>query len=211
MSDFSPAVVIVHPSGSNNVGYEQAFPLWVTGSTSSVVQMVSGSVTAVLTGTVNVAVQSMPNITGSVNVTNSLFNVTGSVAVNNIVTVTGSVGTSITNFPSTQTITGSVIITSTGSLPVLLKQSQTSFSSSLPGSITSQVLLSASNNRIFASVYNDSTSKLYLLLGTGASSTVFTLRMDGQTYYEVPIQYTGPVTGVWSSGVGDARMTEIRQ
>lgn len=197
MSDFSPAAVIVHPSGTNNVGYESAFPLWVTGSTVAfpAVQPVTGTIRADITGTVNVNVQSQPNITGSVNVTNSIFNITGTVGVGNIVS-----------------ITGSVLVSATGSLPILAKQSQTVVTSSLAASNSvSQVLLSASNNRLFAAVYNDSTAKLYLLLGTPASTTTFTVRMDGQTYFEVPIQYTGVVTGIWSTNAGDARMTEVRQ
>ena len=58
-----------------------------------------------------VSINSLPNITGSVNVTNTLFNVTGSVRLTEpiditIGPVTGSVG--ITNFPLIQQITGSV-------------------------------------------------------------------------------------------------------
>jgi hypothetical protein len=120
MSGFSPAAVIVHPSGTNNVGYEQAFPLWVTGSTAAfpAVQPVTGTIRADITGTVNVNVLTQPNVTGSVNVTNSVFPVTGTVlavptgtqTVAGTVTavITGTIQTSVTNFPAVQTITGTV-------------------------------------------------------------------------------------------------------
>lgn len=122
MSGFSPAAVIVHPSGTNNVGYEQAFPLWVTGSTAAfpAVQPVTGTIRADITGTVNVNVLTQPNVTGSVNVTNSVFPVTGTVlavptgtqTVAGTVTavITGTVQTNVTNFPAVQTITGTVAL-----------------------------------------------------------------------------------------------------
>ncbi len=172
----------------------------VTGTVSITGQplTVQGSVTSVITGTVST------NVLNQVTVTT-----TGSLPVifSGIQTITGSVG--IENIVS---ITGSVLVSSTGSLPVLAKQSQTVATSSIAASNSvSQVLLSASNNRLFAAVYNDSSARLYLLLGSPASTTSFTIRMDGQSYFEVPIQYTGVVTGIWSSNAGDARMTEVRQ
>lgn len=107
MSNFSPAVIIVHPSGTNNVGYESAFPLWVTGSTAAFpsVQTVTGTVKTDITGTVNVNVQTLPNVTGSVNVTNSLFNVTGSTGVTNWPLTYGSVSSPA---PSSSLLVGGV-------------------------------------------------------------------------------------------------------
>lgn len=88
---------------------------------------VQGTVTSIITGTVNTNVQTMPNITGSVNVTNSLFNITGSVAVNNIVRVTGSLA-----------VDNVVRITTTGSLPVTaqISLSGSSISNSNPLPVT---------------------------------------------------------------------------
>jgi hypothetical protein len=73
------------------------------------------------TGSLPVTVISIPNITGSVNVTNSSFNITGSVlaiptgtqTIAGTVTsvITGTVQTSVTNFPVVQAITGTVAIT----------------------------------------------------------------------------------------------------
>ncbi len=118
MSNFSPAAVIVHPSGTNNVGYEKEFPLWVTGSTGL----------TQITGSVEIK-NPIINITGSVNIPTvisaSVVNfpavqeITGTVAIVQPVTVngtvtsiiTGTVDVAVTNFPATQTITGSVNVT----------------------------------------------------------------------------------------------------
>lgn len=60
-----------------------------------------------------------------------------------------------------------------------------------------------------ATIFNDGSALLYLLLGVGtATSTNYTVAVAGQGYYEVPYSYAGPVRGVWSSATGSARVTE---
>lgn len=59
-------------------------------------------------------------------------------------------------------------------------------------------------------VYNDSSADLYLKYGTGASTTVFLVKIGPGGLYEFPNDpiYAGPVTGVWSSATGAAMCTE---
>jgi len=211
----------------------------VTGSVLTIptgTQTVAGTVTSVITGTLQTSVTNFPavqTVTGSVSITGQPVTVNGTVnsvisgtltvtttgslpvSILNIPTVTGSVG--ITNFPIVQTITGTValtaqpiIITTTGSLPTLHRRSSLASTSSVNASnSTSQILLSSSLNRLQGLVFNDSTGQLYVTLGSSSSTTSFTVRLDSRGYYEIPIYYIGVVSGIWSNNNGAARMTEI--
>lgn len=88
----------------------------------------------------------------------------------------------------------------------------------LPNSVVTQVLATTSSvtlsapskDRPWASVYNNASSaSLYLKLGTAASSSSFTCIIAPQGYYEVPLRYTGPVSGAWSAVDGYAMVTEL--
>jgi len=72
------------------------------------------------------------------------------------------------------------------------------------------LLLAANANRRGATVANDSTSVLYLSLGTNAASnTAYTVKLNAAGYYEVPFGYTGALRGIWASANGAARITEV--
>jgi hypothetical protein len=71
-------------------------------------------------------------------------------------------------------------------------------------------LKALNRNRIGMTVYNDSTSTLYLKYGTGASATSYTVRISGGGYWEMPVPiYTGAVNGNWVSADGSAYVTEL--
>ncbi|MBA2689392.1 MAG: hypothetical protein H0U63_01150 [Burkholderiales bacterium] len=86
---------------------------------------------------------------------------------------------------------------------------------SVGDAVVSTTVLAANTGRFGATVYNDSSAYLYLLLGTAvASTTVFTIKMDPYAFYEVPqvagTVFTGIVKGIWSSDAGgSARVTEM--
>jgi len=74
------------------------------------------------------------------------------------------------------------------------------------------VILASNSNRLGATIFNDSTADLYLLLGSGAnaSTTNFSVKVAAGGYYEVPFNYTGAIDGVWgAAGSGNARVTEF--
>lgn len=71
------------------------------------------------------------------------------------------------------------------------------------------ILCSQNINRLGLTVFNNSTSVLYLKLGTGASPTSFTTKMGADDYYELPFHYIGTVHGYWASPTGDAQVTEL--
>lgn len=80
--------------------------------------------------------------------------------------------------------------------------------SSVAGSTSTVTLLSVNANRIGASVYNDSTSDVFVACAAGASSTAFSVKLASGGYFEVPFGYTGIVTAVWATATGSARVTE---
>lgn len=87
---------------------------------------------------------------------------------------------------------------------------QTGAQTSVSAATSSTTLLAANTVRRGATVYNDSTAVLYLLLSTQtASATLFTAALAAGDYYEVPFGYTGIVNGIWVTATGSARVTEI--
>lgn len=89
--------------------------------------------------------------------------------------------------------------------------SNDSTNSNVAGTATSTTLSAASSARIGATVYNDSSAILYVLLENGgtASATAFTVKMQPEAYFEVPFGYTGDIIGVWASATGAARISEL--
>lgn len=79
-------------------------------------------------------------------------------------------------------------------------------------SATSVSILASNTLRVGASIFNDSSAALYLLLGSGtASSSNYTVRVVQYALYELPYGYKGEVNGIWATdpGVGAARITEF--
>lgn len=100
--------------------------------------------------------------------------------------------------------------TGTGAQRTTESGTGTGTQSSIAGTITANTTILAANAaRMGASVYNDSTAVLTLLVGAGTqSATVFTLKMAANSHYEVPFRYTGIITGSWASATGSARVME---
>jgi hypothetical protein len=74
---------------------------------------------------------------------------------------------------------------------------------------TNTTLLAADANRVGATIYNDSTAILYVLLGAGTeSTTVYTTQIAAAGYYEVPEAFVAMrVSGHWVTANGNARIT----
>jgi hypothetical protein len=69
---------------------------------------------------------------------------------------------------------------------------------------------SHSQNRTMATIYNNSTSVLYLKYGSDASLDSFTIKLLGGDYLELPAPcYTGRIDGFWEAVDGNAMVTEI--
>lgn len=81
--------------------------------------------------------------------------------------------------------------------------------SAVAASASAVALLAEHTARLNASIYNDSTADLYILAGQGTvSASLFTVKLAAGGYWEVPQGYVGPLSGLWSSATGNARITE---
>lgn len=151
-------------------------------------------------------------VDGTVNVGN--FPVTQSVKIDQSIVLP----VSVSNFPEVQTVTGSVAITGnssttpfwvTGSVTTNFDPSTSATVTPVSSSATVVTLAAANGSRRGLTIYNDSTKILFVKLGSGASQTDFSVKLSSQGYYETPAQYTGIVTGLWSSVNGFGYVTEI--
>lgn len=109
-------------------------------------------------------------------------------------------------------VAGSVEITNDIGSPIPVRQSGATDAivTRVAASLTAVTLLTTDTNRAQAIVYNETTAALYVKLGTGAAITDYTIKVAGSGgYFEVPIRYLGPVSGVWDAATGYAQVTEF--
>lgn len=127
--------------------------------------------------------------------------------------------------PDSQLVTGRLMFFLNGSgqavpvsptvpMPVTLEAASdppaTGTQTSVASANADTTILAANTARLGATVFNDSTAILYLLLGTGTSSTsVYTVQLASKAYYEVPFSFAGGLKGYWASANGFARVTEF--
>lgn len=105
-----------------------------------------------------------------------------------------------------------VIASDQGAIPVTAGKSGTGTRTLVATSATAVTILASNANRNGAIIFNDSTKVVYLLLsGTGTvAANLFSTRLQGGDYYEVPAGYTGIITGLWSATGGNgAQVTEF--
>lgn len=96
------------------------------------------------------------------------------------------------------------------SLPVVATLATVGTQTIVAGSASDGTILASNIARLGATVYNDSTAILYLLMaGATSSSTVYSVQLGPNAYYEVPANYTGVLKGIWASATGNARVTEL--
>lgn len=79
----------------------------------------------------------------------------------------------------------------------------------VPAATSSTSLLAANSSRKGATIWNNSTAVLYVELGSTASATAYTAKLESGGYYEVPYSYTGAISGIWSAANGNALVREL--
>ena len=84
----------------------------------------------------------------------------------------------------------------------------TSTLSNVAGSASSVTLKAANTGRIRLTIYNDSTSALYIKEGATASTSSFTWKLAPCDTLIID-DYSGVVDGIWDSATGNARVTEV--
>jgi hypothetical protein len=146
--------------------------------------------------------------------------ITGSVAVTNAnLDVATSTRLAEATFTTRIPVNGQAAMAA--SVPVVLASNQSAIPVTLPtapaSTVVTQAPSSASNttlkvsnaNRKGLTLYNDSTSAVYVKLGATASSASFTIKMVAAAYYELPFGYTGIIDAIWVSANGNMLVTEI--
>lgn len=98
--------------------------------------------------------------------------------------------------------------------PVQESTSSVATQTSVTSSASAVILLSPNPARLGATIYNESTQILYILLQldpqlTVISNTDYTVQVAPNTRYELPNWYVGYVSGIWASANGFARITEM--
>jgi hypothetical protein len=120
----------------------------------------------------------------------------------------GTAGTPSGGIVSVQGVAGGTTIPVSGTFTP--NKSSTGTISSVAASATSVSLLASNASRVGASFYNDSTNQLYIALSaSSASTTVFTIKIMPNSYFDLPVDYTGVINGVWNGVVGSVRVTEF--
>lgn len=97
---------------------------------------------------------------------------------------------------------------SLGNISVSANKGKNSSVSSVNSSISEVQLLASNDDRVEASVYNDSTEDLYVKLGSGASTSSYTVKLFPDETLVID-RYTGVITGVWDAVNGSAKLTDI--
>ncbi len=149
--------------------------------------------------------------------------ISGAVDIPNTVTVTTADGdvidVALTNTASvevvnTASITGSVTVNSIGA-PVTVRRidAPNTLVTGVNATTSSFTALSANANRTTATFYMDGNTVAFLKLGSGAAQTDFTVKMNNNSYFELPDHYTGQVDVVFDKEkAGDTlRITEVTE
>ena len=118
------------------------------------------------------------------------------------------VSNQITGF-ATQTTLAAVDAKLGNTLLVQEQAITTATLSNVAASLVSTTILAANTNRKGATVYNDTAGTLRLAFAATASATSFTVAIAAAGYYELPVRYTGVISGIFATATGAARVTEM--
>lgn len=170
--------------------------LRVDGSGST--QPISGTVTANAgTGNFNVVG------TGSDNTTNSTAKLPVISAVANTSNPTYTSGNMV---PLSTDTAGNLRVTGT----ITVDKSTASNITSVAGAISNTSILASNANRVLATIFNAANKIMYVALGGTASLSSYSVQIANNSYWELPVTYTGAISAVWASGVtGNALVTEL--
>lgn len=199
-----PALVVaVSPNNTIPVSLSSVPSHAVTNAGTFAVQVTSAPTTAV-TGTFWQATQpvSLATLPALPAGTNNI----GDVDVLTLPAITIAASQTIGTVTSLNQFAGAAInlgagTTGTGTLRVIEASAATGTQTNPSLSTTSATVLAAATTRRGATIFNGSTSILYLRLSaTAASTTVYTVKLQPDEYYEVPSYYNGDITGILNTG-----------
>ena len=99
--------------------------------------------------------------------------------------------------------------TSGQNISIISSTSSIASATSINSTTTSTSLLSSNPKRKGATILNDSTSSLFVELGTTASLTAYAVKINSDGYYEIPFNYVGEISGIWDTVNGRALIREL--
>ena len=95
------------------------------------------------------------------------------------------------------------------SVTVTTPTSSTSTPTTVASSTSSQTIAAANSNRKGLTIWNDSTATLYIDFDSACSTSDFAVKIAAGGYYEMPFDYTGVISGIWSAANGNAFVREL--
>ena len=97
-----------------------------------------------------------------------------------------------------------------GTVPTAEVRANTGTRTIVPASTSSTTILAANALRKSSLLYNNSTSVVYIGLGsTSVSPSDYSFPLGGGNLYEVEYGYTGIIKAAWVTGTGQMRVTEF--
>ena len=79
---------------------------------------------------------------------------------------------------------------------------------SIAGGVTALTLFATTTTRQGACIWNESASRLYVKLGQGVTTTLFSFKVAPYGYWEMPPNgFGGAISGVWEVATGSAMLS----
>jgi len=173
-----------------------------------------------VTGSIDSIASGIQTVTGVVNINNPWTNVTGSnnglivnqgLSASNFfnawkVVLTDASGSTIgLNASSAMFVTGALAIS--GTIIVKNVNVPTTTVSAVLASVTNYTILPVNTNRAGAVFYKSGAGTAFLKLGATASTTSYTAQLKTDSYYELPVTYTGIIDIIFSNAVATSIVT----
>lgn len=95
------------------------------------------------------------------------------------------------------------------SVTVVESTSSTSTPSTVAASTSSQTIAAANANRKGLTIWNNSTANLYIDFDSAATASDAAVSIAAGGYFEMPFNYTGIISGIWSAANGNALVREL--
>ena len=75
----------------------------------------------------------------------------------------------------------------------------------ISASVTALTLFATTSSRVGATIWNESSSRLYVAIGQGAATNRFSFKIAPYGYWEMPPKgWGGAISGVWEAATGSA-------
>jgi hypothetical protein len=150
-----------------------------------------------------ISASTLPLPTGA---STSALQITGNTT---LATISGQLPTTLGQKTSANSF--AVVLASDETVPVTITgsvSSATATQTSVAGSATSVVLLASNTARKGYTIFNDSTSVLFVSYAATATTSAYGVKLFPNGCVENNVNYTGVISGIWLVATGAAKMVE---